>query len=356
MPRTFDEIASKSRIGRKEIGRTYRFMTRELHLKLMPTRPQDYIQRFCSELKLKGEIQTRANEILKEATERELTSGRGPTGVAAAAIYIASVQCGERRTQREVAEVGGRDRGHDPQPLQGAHREAQPARHALSGPSGVYHPRGSVPARDVRLVEELAAAALRAADTADIVYADVRVVAPKRYLQLAVRDGAASALTSALASGIGVRVRTRRAWGFAGTSDLSLANARTTARLAVRLARAASRSAKAPLRVTDEVGPTDGRYITPLREDPFEVSREEVIALLIDAEKRLHVGLRGEERDRVVPGVGRDEMVPLLGRGVVPLADRARGRRGQRDRRARSIVQTRSAPNSFGGDLPAGRF
>ena len=82
-------------------------MTRELHLKLMPTRPQDYIQRFCSELKLKGEIQTRANEILKEATERELTSGRGPTGVAAAAIYISSVQCGERRTQREVAEVAG---------------------------------------------------------------------------------------------------------------------------------------------------------------------------------------------------------------------------------------------------------
>ena len=107
VPRTLDEIASKSRIGRKEIGRTYRFMTRELKLKLMPTRPQDYIQRFCSELKLKGEIQTRANEILKQATERELTSGRGPTGVAAAAIYIASVQCGERRTQREVAEVAG---------------------------------------------------------------------------------------------------------------------------------------------------------------------------------------------------------------------------------------------------------
>ncbi|EQD31692.1 transcription initiation factor IIB, partial [mine drainage metagenome] len=88
MPRTLDEIASKSRIGRKEIGRTYRFMTRELHLRLMPTRPQDYIQRFCSELKLKGEIQTRANDILKQATDRELTSGRGPTGVAAAAIYI----------------------------------------------------------------------------------------------------------------------------------------------------------------------------------------------------------------------------------------------------------------------------
>jgi transcription initiation factor TFIIB len=107
VPRTLDEIAAKSHIGRKEIGRTYRFMTRELGLRLLPTRPQDYVQRFCSELKLKGEVQARSNEILKDATERELTSGRGPTGVAAAAIYIASLQSGERRTQREVAEVAG---------------------------------------------------------------------------------------------------------------------------------------------------------------------------------------------------------------------------------------------------------
>ena len=38
---------------------------------------------------------------------KELTSGRGPTGVAAAAIYIASILCGDRRTQREVADVAG---------------------------------------------------------------------------------------------------------------------------------------------------------------------------------------------------------------------------------------------------------
>ncbi len=107
VPRTLDEIAGKSRISRKDIGRTYRFIARELRLNLVPTRPQDYLQRFCSELKLKGEVQGRANEILKQAMEQELTSGRGPTGVAAAAIYIASVQAGERRTQRQVADVAG---------------------------------------------------------------------------------------------------------------------------------------------------------------------------------------------------------------------------------------------------------
>ncbi|RLF39481.1 MAG: transcription initiation factor IIB [Thermoplasmata archaeon] len=107
VPRTLDEIASVSRVSRKEIGRTYRFIARELELKLMPTSPQDYISRFCSELKLSGDVQAKAMEILKEAADKELTSGRGPTGVAAAAIYIASILCGERRTQREVADVAG---------------------------------------------------------------------------------------------------------------------------------------------------------------------------------------------------------------------------------------------------------
>ncbi len=53
------------------------------------------------------DVQAKTIEILKQAADKELTSGRGPTGVAAAAIYIASILSGERRTQREVAEVAG---------------------------------------------------------------------------------------------------------------------------------------------------------------------------------------------------------------------------------------------------------
>lgn len=107
VPRTLDEIANVANVGRKEIGRTYRFMTRQLQLRLMPTKPDDYIARFCSELGLSGEVQAKAYELLQMAAEKELTSGRGPTGVAAAAIYIASILTNNRRTQREVAEVAG---------------------------------------------------------------------------------------------------------------------------------------------------------------------------------------------------------------------------------------------------------
>jgi len=199
------------------------------------------------------------------------------------------------------------------------------------------------------LVEELARVALRAAQTTGIVYADVRVVAPKRYLQLAVRDGAASALTSSLSSGVGVRVRSANAWGFAGTSDLSLTAAREVARTAARLARAAGRAARRPLRVTDESGPTDGRYVTPLREDPFEVDRDEVVALLVDAEKRLHVG--PEIKSGIASFHAWDESkyfessegavyrsrIVHVGAGINATAVRG------------ATVQRRSAPNSFGG-------
>jgi transcription initiation factor TFIIB len=107
VPRTLDEISRVAHISKKEIGRTYRYVSRELGLKLLPTSPEDYISRFCSELKLSGDVRAKTVEILQEAAHRELTSGRGPTGMAAASLYIASILCDERRTQREVAEVAG---------------------------------------------------------------------------------------------------------------------------------------------------------------------------------------------------------------------------------------------------------
>jgi transcription initiation factor TFIIB len=107
VPRTLDEIADSAKLNRKEIGRTYRFVSRELSISLKPTTPIDYVPRFGSELSLSGEVQSKAIEILRKAMSQELTSGRGPTGVSAAALYIASVLLGERRTQREVADVAG---------------------------------------------------------------------------------------------------------------------------------------------------------------------------------------------------------------------------------------------------------
>jgi len=107
VPRTLDELSEASGIEKKEIGRTYRFVTRELGIKILPSNPVDYIARFASSLRLKPETQSRAIEILESAQKGELTSGRGPTGIAAAALYVSDLIHGEKRTQREVADVAG---------------------------------------------------------------------------------------------------------------------------------------------------------------------------------------------------------------------------------------------------------
>ena len=72
-----------------------------------PTSPADYVPRFASKIGLSNEVQSKAIEIIEKAKQNGLTSGKGPTGVAAAALYIASVLIGERKTQREIAEVSG---------------------------------------------------------------------------------------------------------------------------------------------------------------------------------------------------------------------------------------------------------
>jgi len=107
VPRTLDEFSEASGIDKKEIGRTYRFITRELGIKILPSNPADYVARFSSSLKLSAITQSNAVEILEQAKANELTSGRGPTGIAAAALYVSALIHGEKRTQREVADVAG---------------------------------------------------------------------------------------------------------------------------------------------------------------------------------------------------------------------------------------------------------
>jgi transcription initiation factor TFIIB len=104
-PRTLDEISEASGVDKREIGRTYRYIARELKIRILPADPITYVPRFCSMLGLSDKVQAKAIQILKKAKKLDVSSGKGPTGVAAAAIYIASVLVGERRTQREIADT-----------------------------------------------------------------------------------------------------------------------------------------------------------------------------------------------------------------------------------------------------------
>ncbi len=106
-PRTLAELSAASGIDKREIGRAYRYIARELKIRILPATAEEYIPRFSSLLGLSGNVQARAIEILRKAEGEDVVSGKGPTGIAASALYIAAVLESEKRTQRDIADVVG---------------------------------------------------------------------------------------------------------------------------------------------------------------------------------------------------------------------------------------------------------
>ncbi|MEF8936351.1 MAG: TFIIB-type zinc ribbon-containing protein, partial [Halovenus sp.] len=97
-PRSLDEIERVSRVDRMELTRTYRYVIRELGLEVKPADPKSYIPRFTSELGLSDEVERQARELLDAARGTEVMSGKSPVGLAAAAIYAASLLTNEKVT------------------------------------------------------------------------------------------------------------------------------------------------------------------------------------------------------------------------------------------------------------------
>ena len=104
-PRSLDEIAAVSRVEKDEIARTYRYVVRELKLEIQPADPESYVPRFASDLGLSDEAERRARSLLDTAKSQGIHSGKSPVGLAAAAVYAASLLVNEKVTQSEVSDV-----------------------------------------------------------------------------------------------------------------------------------------------------------------------------------------------------------------------------------------------------------
>lgn len=106
-PRTLDEIAQVSRVDRTEIARTYRYIARELGLKIRPIKPQAYIPRILSQLDVEDPDDTFEDiaRTLLDDVDGTTISGKAPIGVAAAAIYAASEKTEREVTQTRLGEI-----------------------------------------------------------------------------------------------------------------------------------------------------------------------------------------------------------------------------------------------------------
>jgi TldD protein len=116
-------------------------------------------------------------------------------------------------------------------------------------------------------------------------YADARLVTEETE-SLSVKNQEMEGIDRSRSEGIGIRVLENGYWGFAATARLDDEEIERTARLAVEIARAASRLPREPVRLA-EVEPVTARWETPIRDDPFTVPLEEKVSLLMEASRRM---------------------------------------------------------------------
>jgi transcription initiation factor TFIIB len=106
-PRTLREIAEASLVNRKDVARCYRLLLQELDVHMPVADPLTYISKIAEKTGISGTTQGVAIAIIREARKKRAVAGKDPMGLAAAALYIASIQHNERITQKDIAEAAG---------------------------------------------------------------------------------------------------------------------------------------------------------------------------------------------------------------------------------------------------------
>ncbi|MHA1227144.1 MAG: transcription initiation factor IIB [Candidatus Hodarchaeales archaeon] len=105
LPQTLKDIASVSNISSKELGRCIRIILQKLDLKVSPSDYAALVHRLGISLRVTMKARRQAVKILNLARAKGATVGKNPMSLAAAALYISTIQTGERRTQQEIANI-----------------------------------------------------------------------------------------------------------------------------------------------------------------------------------------------------------------------------------------------------------
>ncbi len=104
-PRTLKDVSAASRIRKKDVARCYRLLVRELNLRMPVMDPVKCISKIATGVEISMPTQQRAIRIINEAKKKGIVTGKDPMGLAAASLYVACVLEGEKKTQKEIADV-----------------------------------------------------------------------------------------------------------------------------------------------------------------------------------------------------------------------------------------------------------
>ena len=108
-PRTLKDVASVGAIKKKDLARCYRLLVKELDLVMPVVNPTRCVSRIASKAGLSERTQRKAFELLDLLKKSKTVAGKDPMGLAATALYLASISLSEEHgiTQRDIAEAAG---------------------------------------------------------------------------------------------------------------------------------------------------------------------------------------------------------------------------------------------------------
>ncbi|MFC7195977.1 transcription initiation factor IIB family protein [Halosimplex aquaticum] len=105
LPLTIDTVAEASRVDRRSFVRAYRETIRELSLEIGPPDPSDHVASIASDLDASDAVTRRARSLLDRAKRDDYHVGKHPSGMAAAAVYAASLIEEAGLTQLEISDA-----------------------------------------------------------------------------------------------------------------------------------------------------------------------------------------------------------------------------------------------------------
>ena len=134
-------------------------------------------------------------------------------------------------------------------------------------------------------MDDLISRALDLAEVRGAGYADIRIVRTGQE-RISLRNGVVDTLSVDESLGFGVRVLVNGCWGFASSHDLTSKEVDRVTALALDIAKASGTLSKAAVNLGPPVT-SRGTYTTPIEEDPFTISTDHKLALLMDADQRM---------------------------------------------------------------------
>ena len=134
-------------------------------------------------------------------------------------------------------------------------------------------------------MDDLVSRALDLSEVQGASYADIRIVRTSQE-RISVRSGVVDTLSFDESLGFGVRVLVNGCWGFASSHDITSKEVDRVTALAVNIAKASATLSKGAVNLGPPVT-SRGTYTTPIEEDPFTISTDHKLALLMDADQRM---------------------------------------------------------------------